>query len=213
MPTDVSVFSRIRKFVASLLADDPPSLKERYESALAPLRAGDFQPMRAVAELSLGDAWLALAKAYASGIDGLADEAQATAAFRQAAHSSVWLNDLSTVAQTEYDRRRLLGIGTAPDHQALAQAWEHQHFPGYGRELELAWIYACGPAQLRNKETAWKWLALGEARWGERHAAELPSGSVDEMRAALEKTLPKRHRQSMTDEAKALAHREFVEGK
>jgi hypothetical protein len=205
------VLSSIQKFMALFFPDDSPSLKDRYESALVPMRMGDFQPMLAVAALSLGDAWLTLANAYCA--DGLTNEIQATDAFRQAAHSRIWLNDLSSIAQNQYDRRRLLGIGIEPDHQALAQEWERQYFAGHGREFELAWIYACGAEHLRNKEVAWKWLVIGEARWGEQDELELPSGSVQEMRTALKQSLPKRLRQRAIDKAKILAHREFVEGK
>jgi hypothetical protein len=83
----------------------------------------------------------------------------------------------------------------------------------YASEFELAWIYACGAEHLRNKEVAWKWLVIGEARWGEQDELELPSGSVQEMCAALKQSLPKQLRQRAIDKAKILAHREFVEGK
>lgn len=204
-----SILKALKRFAPEAV---PAPLADRYESALHLLAAGDADPMHALAASSLGDAWFALATSYALSINSPEDAAASTVAFGKAAECKQWLNDLSNVAHAECTRRLFLGLGSTADYRALAREWESHHFPGYQNELKLAWIYAFGPEDVRDREAAWKWLAYGEARWGQREE-DLPSSSVPELRSIVEKAVPKRHREKLIEEANRVAYQEFVEGK
>lgn len=204
----------IRKALDALFRRNPSSpFKKQYESALALLNAGDYEPMQTLAKQSLGDAWFALATSYASSNRGLEDATMATPSFREAAQCRLWLDDLSNVARVEYTRRVFLGFGASPDYRKLAREWESHYFAGYQNETKLAWIYACGPEDLRSNETAWKWVALGEARWGQHREEDLPNTSAAKLRAMLERSVTNRRRNKLIEQAKRVAYREFVEGK
>jgi len=199
--------------MAALYWGEEKPLAARYEEALQALQSGNLAPMKTLAELSVGDAWFALAKAYGEGAAVNRDDEEATAAFRKAMECRVWIDNHSTVCATEYDRRRFLGIGAKLDYRQLMLEWEGHYFPGYGRETELAWIRSCGPTELRNDEKAWHWLSLRNERWGDRTRPALPSSSYDEIRCHLEEMISLSNRQEIEAEAKWQVHREFVEGK
>lgn len=147
----------------------------RLASARERLKVGDPVPMQQLARISVGDAWLALANFYAEHHPE--DPALATDAYRNALQCKDGF-DRPSLADDEYDRRRLLGVGTTQDLKALAKEWKSWHFPGYGRKTQLAWIHACGPTELRDLKEAWWWLDVAEARWSHCKDIALPTLSV-----------------------------------
>lgn len=166
--------------------------------------------MQKLAEQSLGDAWFALANFYADRRPE--DPALATKAYRNASQCKDWF-DRPSLVDDEYDRRRFLGIGITQDLDALAKEWKSWHFPGYGRETQLAWMHAYGPSELRDPKEAWWWVAVAEARWGECRDMELPTFSAAELRQYLVTSVRKTDRDSLQKRAKEYVHAEFVSGK
>jgi hypothetical protein len=127
------------------------------------MKRGDLSPMQELASLSVGEAWLALADFYAEEQPG--NPELATEAYRSALQCKGGAGRPARVYE-EYDRRRFLGIGTKQDMHALVKEWKNLYFPGYGCEVQLARIHACGPEELRNPNDAWWWVAVAETRWG-----------------------------------------------
>ncbi|MBC7990353.1 MAG: hypothetical protein H7Y19_12330 [Luteimonas sp.] len=166
--------------------------------------------MQQLARISVGDAWLALANFYAEHHPE--DPALATDAYRNALQCKDGF-DRPSLADDEYDRRRLLGVGTTQDLKALAKEWKSWHFPGYGRKTQLAWIHACGPTELRDLKEAWWWLAVAEARWSHCKDIALPTLSVSELRELLVSSVRNQDRHALQEKAKDYAHAEFVSGK
>lgn len=186
-------------------------LEKDYERAHARLDAGDTAPMQRLADLGEGDAWLALAEFHERRHPD--DAAKATDAYREAVACRTWRKDGYGRAREAYDRRRFLGIGVTQDFHALAEEWRSGHLAGYLRETQLAWIFSCGPLEMRDYAEAWRWMAVAEARWRRARAEELPSGSVDEIVDLLMKVVPEAERIRSQEMAKDLAYQEFVEGK
>jgi len=174
------------------------------------LKLGDLQPMQQLAHLSVGRAWLALADFYADHRPE--DPALATDSYRKALECKDWFNRPSRLDE-EYDRRRFLGIGTSQDLRTLVKEWKSARFPGYERETQLAWIHACGPAELRDLREAWWWVAVAEARWGQCRDVALPTLSAGELHEHLVKSVRNDERQALHEKAKEYAYAEFVSGK
>ena len=185
-----------------------------FDAALEHQKRGDLAPMESLAHATepLGDAWLALASFYAAHRSE--DQALATQTYRNAVQCPYenWLHPAErNRAINEYDRRRFLGIGVAQDFQTLAEEWENRYEPGYEREMQLAWIYTHGPVKLRDRKEAWRWVALGEARWGNRcHDVELPTSSAAELREILNKSVSITVQRRLKAEMEAEAYGEFV---
>lgn len=185
-------------------------LASRLAKAQKQLLLGDPDPMQQLARHHCGQAWLALGDFYA---DERTDEpALATEAYRQALLCKAWLERPHRLTQ-EYDRRRFLGIGVAQDLQALAQEWKRSPIPGNGREVQLAWIHACGPAELRDLNEAWWWVALAEARWGRCEDVALPTLSAKALRKHIAQALPDDDQLRIQAESRACVYAEFVAGK
>jgi len=157
---------------------------------------------------SVGDAWLALAEFYVA--HRREDAALATEAYGSMTQSVVWI-ERNHRADDEYDRRRFLGIGATPDFSALTEEWKNRPVTGYGCEMRLAWIFACGPMQTRDRLEAWLWVALGEARWGDTcYETELPTLSSAALREYLVKSISEKKRRRLQEIAKNWAHDEFI---
>jgi hypothetical protein len=170
----------------------------------------DSAAMERLAERSLGDAWLALADHYTS--DFPEDPARATEAYRRAAECNEWISRTSR-AEEEFDRRHFLGIGITQDFGALAKKWKNMYESGSQRETQLAWIHSFGPADLRDLEESWWWVALAEERWGQFRDADLPTMSAGEVHAHLVKSVPKQDRLRIQRRAKEYSYQDFVRGK
>lgn len=186
-----------------------PTNARRLRRALEKKHKGDPAPLRRLADEGLGDAILEQFR----DLDAAGDASAALAELKRATGARIWV-DHSHGAWREYDRRRFLGIGAAPDYGALLAEWSAGLDPGHGRELELAWIQACGPESLRDLARAWSWLCLAQARWGENpRALALPADQAAHVRQLLLQRLPEPQRDHAMEEARRVAHQEFVAGK
>jgi hypothetical protein len=183
-------------------------IRAEFNRASQMLERNDPKQMVQLAQSSVGDAWDALARWHHAHND----EIEATNAWEQATQSRVWLaSGRWSVCQDAYDRRRFLGLGAVPDYRALAREWERHHFPGMSREGELAWIYSQGLAEGRDARTAWSWLSIGRARWGDRvDATELPDMTVADLRKRLVQQVPAKVRAQLDEVANRQAYAEFV---
>jgi len=185
-------------------------LASSLAKAQARLLVGDPDLMQQLALQHSGQAWLALADYYA---ERRTDQpALATEAYRQALLCTDWLGRPHRLTQ-EYDRRRFLGIGVDQDLKALTKEWKGSPIPGDGREIQLAWIHACGPAELRDLNEAWWWVALAEARWGQCKDVALPTLCTEALREHIAQAVPGEVQRRLDDEAKTCAYAEFVSGK
>lgn len=186
-----------------------PTNADRLRHALEKKRKGDPAPLQRLADEGLGDAILERFRE----LDATGEAAAALAELKRAAEARSWVNQ-SYLLWREYDRRRFLGIGAAPDYAALLDEWTQGFEPGNSRELELAWIQACGPASLRDLRQAWTWLCLAHARWGgDPTALALPADQVAHVRQLLERELPQPLREEIMEEARHTVYMEFVAGK
>jgi hypothetical protein len=135
--------------------------KKDFTDALTHLGQGNPEPVKQFASLhSCGDAWNALGDFYASHRPE--EPALATDAYREAMQCKNWfeISPLPTKVRDKYDRRCFLGIGAAQDFPALAREWKSLHNSGDDREVQLAWIFTYGPAELRNLGEARCWIEV-----------------------------------------------------
>jgi hypothetical protein len=186
------------------------TLTAAFSSAVQAAQSGQFGALETLASEGLGDAWFALANLLADTSSPKHDDVAATAGYWRAAQSTEWVNGSQAYAGSVWETRAFLGLGATPDYALLLSRWENGHFSGAGRELELAWLYANGCGVVRNAETAWYWLALRKARWGEREATLLPEGDVANLHAYLGKALTCEARERLNKKAADCAHAEFV---
>ncbi|GAB2903898.1 hypothetical protein GCM10027046_36650 [Uliginosibacterium flavum] len=173
-------------------------------------QTGELAALEALTAQGLGDAWMLLAELQADPASPQHDDTAATASYLRAAETRNWVNDRASHAYSMWEARTFLGLGATPDYAALIRRWESHYVPGDGHEVELAWLYANGHGVAANAERAWHWLALHQARWGERDAPQLPEGDAASLRAALCPRVSQRVRARLEKEAHAYAHAEFV---
>lgn len=171
--------------------------------------AGEPSRLIKQADSGLGDAAMALA----AEADQAGDHVAAFTWYAMAAKTRNWLDDRSRVARLQWDRRRFQGLGVQVDHLALMHEWGQHHWPGYERELPLAWIQSRGPDSMRDLKQAWWWICLHEARWGSRTGDDGFIGPVAEFIEHVASKVSPAVRSRLKQQAEEQAHREFVEGK
>ncbi len=171
--------------------------------------AGDPSRLIKLAGSGLGDAAMALA----AEADQAGDPVAAFNWYAMAAKTRNWLDDRSRMAHLQWDRRRFQGLGVPADHLALMHEWSQHHWPGYERELPLAWIQSRGPDSVRDLKQAWWWICLHEARWGSRTGDDEFIGPVTEFIEHVASKVSPAVRSKLKQQAQEQAQREFVEGK
>jgi len=189
-----------------LVLPPPLTLQDKLKDALRERKKGNLAPLEALAAQGLLDAAVELFTLHnAAGNDVAALEA-----LKHAVAAKKWF-DLQNVlpVHSEYDRRRLLGIGTTPDYNQLAKEWRADN---RGRELQLAWLLTFGPEDLRDLPRAWLCLCLLRGRAGDT-SAPLPSHSLEEIRDLLLAEVPEDVKEQAEAEAKRITYAEWVAGK
>lgn len=205
-------YMNMRSFFAEIKAAFARTrLIDEYEHAAQALKDGNLTPMHKVTEgWSLGNAWHDLAIHYSSFPHPSKYAELATHAFGKAADSTHWIDfversRLAEVCRREFNRRRFLGIGITPDYVELSKvlaARDFRYREGAGYELELAWIHALGPDELRDYKKSWRYLCFARLRWGAFQKVSLPSGSEDSIAAVLTQSLPISSRDEIEIEAR-----------
>ncbi|MDD5359706.1 MAG: hypothetical protein PHI02_05515 [Sulfurovaceae bacterium] len=215
---DESFFSIVRNSILEVRAAYKmekliSDFSDKFVMAKKKLDLGNPLEMLALGNLSLGDAWRALAEFYDKNHSLVDADRLATEAFLRATEAQLWIDNTSNFCKTQYETRWFLGLGIDPDYLKLFELWSDK-FTSDNREVEMAWICTFGPLELRDLKAACLWLCLGEERWSRSECPPvLPSGDFVSLHEYLVKKISKQIWKRLQKESKHIVYAEFIQNR